>query len=60
MKLIVKHHHPYNKLPQGEGCTEGYSSEILVPHLTQQNYNFTKNNNLFSSKFSLNSLKYID
>ena len=43
MKRIVKHHHPYNKLPQGEGRTEGYSSGILVPHLAQQNYNFRQN-----------------
>ena len=43
MKLIVKHHHPYNKLPQGEGYAEGYFSEILATHLAQQNYNFRQN-----------------
>ena len=40
MKLLVKHHHPYNELPQGEEYTESCSSEILAPHLAQQNYNF--------------------
>ena len=40
---MEKHHHPYNKLPQGKGYTEGYSSEIPETHLAQQNYDFWEN-----------------
>ena len=43
MKLTVKHHHHFIKLPQGKAYTEGYFSEILASHLTQKNYNFQQN-----------------
>ena len=42
MKLIVKHHGPYNKLPQGEGYTEGYISEILASILHSKTIIFDK------------------
>ena len=40
MKQILTCPFPDNIQPQGEGYTEGCSSETLEPHLVQQNYNF--------------------
>ena len=56
MKLIVTYHQSYNKLPQGGGNTKGYSSEILAPHLSQQNYNFRQNHQEQWLHFLLNFL----